>query len=158
MGLISRLAFPDDQHAPAGPQERAFCLFVPFAITRKFLRPVFHSRHRHGPTFLASVPVPETPVDKNHLSPTRENKVRRPRKRAIIQLVSKPQPMHDSTDDHLRGGVPGFDRRHDKGTAECSRIYRGELNPGTPSLDLRTSMRGVGPRPFSGSKKLRPSS
>ena len=109
---VVRFALPDHEHVPTlGPQ----CILVSsvtFDVGAKFVLPVRGPRLRARRSSTPRVPVPEAPVNEDHLAPAREDQVGRPGQVAAVESEAIAESMREPPHAHLGDRVPPLDARH----------------------------------------------
>ena len=84
----------------------------PLAIPLQLRVPKPFPCTRHRPPFAAPVSMPEAPVNKYDLLPSRENQVRRAGESSYVQSIAITESVDDSAHNHLRLRVLISNRLH----------------------------------------------
>ena len=109
---ISGFALPNDADAPTAGLEVCDVPCVPCLVRVDLVAPVPRAAGGSPPP-LARVPVPETAMDENYLTPGREDEIRSPRQVGAVESVTVSDAVEHAPHRHLRPGVLLSHRRHD---------------------------------------------
>lgn len=99
---FSRLAFPHNQDLPAKPAKLSAISSISCLVARQLPLPELGPCGRLDLAVFASMAVPETSVDENHLPPAGENQVRASGEIVPMHPVPITQGVYQPPDDHLR--------------------------------------------------------
>lgn len=91
---VAQFALPNDKRVPSRVAERLNRFAVALDVSRKFGLPIVRARFRHPSTATSGIDmdVPKTAVNEDHLTPSREGKVRATRQISTVQ----PEPISGS--------------------------------------------------------------
>lgn len=109
---MPKLAFPDNDHAPAQTTEPASVLSVVRDVPHKFVRPDVLVGLGGARPFASHVPVPETPVDENHGTVSGQNNVRLAGQVSHMEPEAVAGAVQQAADGPLRAGVLAPNLRH----------------------------------------------
>lgn len=107
-----RLALPDHQYLPSKMLKACPLESIAADIARDLGRPVFKSRLRNPLAFLATVLVPEAPVNEHDLPESGKYKVWLAGESPDMQSIPKPHAVYKPADEELRVRVARPDLRH----------------------------------------------
>lgn len=110
--LFFKTTLPNGHHPPAGFQQLSYFPTVPFSVSFDLRNPEFGSGCRKTAE-TATMPVPETTVDKDHGPARRKDQVRSTWKGFDVQPVPITSCMEKPPNEHLRFRVTSFHAGHE---------------------------------------------
>ena len=93
LASFTRLAFPDDQHAPTLFIELLQASFITFHRLGEFLLPKLNAGRGRRATLWAIVAMPKAPVNENHLLARDKHEIWFSRQLSHVESISKPQAV-----------------------------------------------------------------